>query len=233
MKSWIQSVALGSFLVALGLGLALYWEMRDLASVEEIQQRVREMKFSPDHKNWTCLADIAPQLRMAVVASEDSTFYRHHGLDYEGIWGALVDDARSRRLRRGGSTITQQVAKNVFLSPEKTMRRKFREAILARRIERALSKDEILEVYLNVADWGDGVTGASAAAHFYFAKSAGDLSWPEASLLAATLCNPHRFTPAKDPAEVMRLREIVLARLLSGKTITTEEYQGARHSPVI
>jgi len=233
MKSWIQGATLGGLLVGAAFGLALYWEARGLPTVGEIQQRVRDLKESRGPKNWNSLAEISPKLRMAVVASEDTSFYHHHGLDSEGIRAALLDDARSLRFRRGGSTITQQMAKNVFLGPERTMRRKFREAILARRIERALSKDEILEVYLNVADWGDGVTGAAAAAHFYFGKRVGELSWPEAALLAATLSNPHRITPAKDPAETLKLREIVLARLLSEKNITLEEYQQATRSPLI
>jgi membrane peptidoglycan carboxypeptidase len=153
-------------------------------------------------------------------------------LDYDELWASLLDDVRTRRFRRGGSTITQQVAKNVFLGPEKTLSRKFREAILAKRIERALSKDEILEVYLNVADWGDGIVGAASAAHFYFSKPVGELTWSEAALLAAMLSNPHRLNPVKDPVAAFRLRQIVLARLLVNENITPEEYQQATHNPL-
>jgi membrane peptidoglycan carboxypeptidase len=159
-----------------------------------------------------------------VIVSEDWSFYRHRGLDYNEVWAAILADLRVRRFRRGGSTITQQVAKNLFLTPEPSLRRKLREAILARRLEQALSKDEILEAYLNVANWGDGIVGAEPAAQFYFCKPASSLDWAESATLAAILPDPHRLNPLKAPEEAMRLRQIVLMRLLVNKDMTPEEY---------
>ena len=123
------------------------------------------------------------------------------------------------------------MAKNLFLTPERNLRRKFREAVLAWRLEHALSKDEILELYLNVADWGDGVVGAEAAAQFYFCKPARDLDWAEAALLAAILPDPHHLSPLKAPDEARRLQQVVLLRLLVNQDMTPEEYSQAAQAP--
>lgn len=128
---------------------------------------------------------------------------------------------------RGGSTITQQVAKNLFLSPEKTLRRKVREALLAWQLERTLTKQQILEIYLNIADWGDGITGAEAASRLYFAKSAEGLTWTEAALLAGMLPNPHRITPFRAPEQALQQRHQVLLKLLFYQELSPEEFHEA------
>ncbi|HMD38352.1 MAG TPA: biosynthetic peptidoglycan transglycosylase [Candidatus Acidoferrum sp.] len=229
---WLRKLAIGSSLLALALASAFYWETRDLPGTEEIHDKFRDHTAPFGGKNWVPLSAIAPQLREAVVAGEDGSFYGHHGFDYDGLRAAFLEDLRTREFRRGGSTITQQVAKNVFLNPEKTLQRKFREAILTWRIERALSKDQILEVYLNVVDWGDGIAGAGSASHFYFSKAPRELTWSEAALLAAMLANPRRLNPVKAPSEALHLRNLLLLKLLVEQDMTPGEYQEASHSPL-
>lgn len=146
---------------------------------------------------WVPLAHLSPHLQKAVIVSEDSSFYQHHGFDWEGLREALTRNWEKGRLRRGGSTITQQLAKNLYLSPDKNLFRKAHEAMLAWKIERALPKKRILELYLNTAEWGDGVFGAEAAARHHFGKSAGDVSPEEAALLAAMLPSPRRYDPLR------------------------------------
>lgn len=146
---------------------------------------------------WVPLARMSPHLPKAVLVAEDAAFYRHEGFDWDGLREALSRNWDKGELRRGGSTITQQLAKNLYLSPDKNLLRKGHEAILARELERALSKKRILELYLNVAEWGHGVFGAEAAARHHFGKSAADLSPAEAALLAAMLPSPRLYDPLR------------------------------------
>ena len=146
---------------------------------------------------WVSLPHISPHLRKAVLAAEDAAFYRHKGFDWDGLKEALTRNWEKGRLRRGGSTITQQLAKNLYLSPEKNLFRKAHEALLAWEIERTLPKKRILELYLNTAEWGHGVFGAEAAARHHFGKSAEGLSADEAALLAAMLPSPRQYDPLR------------------------------------
>jgi len=228
----MRAVAVGGLVCVLFGAWFVYRESRNLPTAGAIQQQFRNHSFPRRGKHWVALAGISSELRSAVVASEDRTFYRHHGFDFDETWEALWMDLRTRQFRRGGSTITQQVARNVYLSPEKTVRRKFREAILSWRIEQALSKDEILEVYLNVAAWGDDITGAESAAQFYFSKPANEVTWPEAALLAAILPNPHRLSPLAAREETRRLRQVVLWKLMLAHEIGAEEYYRASSEPL-
>jgi membrane peptidoglycan carboxypeptidase len=174
---------------------------------------------------------ISTNLQTAVVLWEDPAFYHHSGLDYSEIVRATLINLRAGSYRRGASTITQQVAKNLFLGPEKTLHRKVREAILARRLERALTKDDILTLYLNVAEWGDGIVGAEVASRRYFGKSAADLDWAEAALLAGILPNPREWNPCKDPARAVQARHAVLTKLLSTQSIRQQEFRIADAAP--
>lgn len=142
---------------------------------------------------WVPRSRISPALRRAVIIAEDSNFYHHKGIDWEAAWNALRRDWRERRFSRGGSTITQQLAKNLYLEPRKTVWRKGTEALIALRMERHLSKTRLLELYLNVVEWGRGIYGAEAAARHYFGKSAAELTIEEASWLAAILPAPLRY----------------------------------------
>ena len=169
---------------------------------------------------------ISPKLRTAVVIWEDPTFFHHQGFNYTEIWRSLVANLRAGAYVRGGSTITQQLAKNLYLSLEKSLRRKLREAVLARRLERAFSKNQILEIYLNVAEWGPGLAGAEAAANHYFGKPASALDWGEAAMLAGILQNPRVLNPARDAEKAIHYRDLVLEKLLRLGEISAADLTG-------
>jgi monofunctional biosynthetic peptidoglycan transglycosylase len=146
-------------------------------------------------KTWISFSDISPYLIHAVVIAEDDKFWGHKGLDLEAIRIALEKNLKKKTWKYGGSTITQQLAKNLYLSPSKNPLRKVREFILAWRLERTLSKKRILELYLNTVEWGDGIFGAEAAARHYYGKPASDLDPQEAAHLAVVLPSPRRYNP--------------------------------------
>ena len=142
---------------------------------------------------WVPYARISTHLKRAVIAAEDAKFLEHEGFDWEGIAKAREKNQRKGRVVAGGSTITQQLAKNLFLSPSKSYARKAQEAIIALMLEAFLPKQRILELYLNVIEWGNGVFGAEAAAKRYFGTSAAQLSAEQAARLAAMIPSPRRF----------------------------------------
>jgi monofunctional biosynthetic peptidoglycan transglycosylase len=144
---------------------------------------------------WVPLGSISPSLVQAVVIAEDDKFWGHGGFDFEAMKDAIKKDFERRSLRYGGSTITQQLAKNLFLSPSRSPVRKLREFVLTWRLERALTKKRILELYLNVVEWGNGVFGAEAAAQYYYGKPASELGPEEAAHLAVVLPSPRRYDP--------------------------------------
>ena len=167
-------------------------------------------------RDWVPLSRIAPSLRAAVVASEDQTFYVHHGFDWKSLGDALRAWSDGRKLR-GASTISQQVAKNLFLWPGRSIVRKALEAWFTLWIELLWPKQRILEVYLNVAELGDGVFGAEAAARRYFGQSAASLDASESALLAAMLPSPRRSNPA-NPSHFLRERQHwILAQIRPSK----------------
>jgi monofunctional biosynthetic peptidoglycan transglycosylase len=206
---------------------AAWWETRDLPSTADFRAHLWDHFTPKGHYTWVPLWAISPKLQAAVVVWEDPMFYRHHGINFSELGRALADDVRAGGYRRGGSTITQQVAKNLFLTPEKSLRRKFREAVIAYRLEHAFTKDEILEIYLNVAEWGDGVAGAEAASQFYFSKSAEELTWADAALLAALLPNPVHFNPIENPEQAIVRRQTVLRKLMENGDIKEGEFRQA------
>lgn len=170
------------------------------------------------------LSHISPYLIKAVLIAEDDKFYRHEGFDWEGIQKAIEKNLKEGKLKYGGSTISQQLAKNLFLSPSKNPIRKIKEAILTIRLERTLSKKRILELYLNIAEWGEGVFGAEAASRYHFGKSAKDLSPYEAVRLAAVLPNPLKYNPKGHQSFVERRSKLLLA-LLKKRGIIKEEFR--------
>ena len=177
----------------------------------------RQAQWLAEDKNikvswtWRSLSRISPNLRRAVIVAEDSTFWEHHGFDWQGIRVAIDKNIDRGRLSAGGSTITQQLAKNLYLSPEKSFTRKLQEAILTCRLEMNLSKERILELYLNVVEWGKGVYGAEAAARRYFGVSASALTKSQAATLAAMLPDPLRRSP--DSRIVKKLAAVILKRM--------------------
>ncbi len=182
---------------------------------------------------WRPLSSMSPWLIKAVITSEDDTFFQHEGIRPEMIKEALAKDLKARRWARGASTITQQLAKNAFLSKEKTLTRKAREMVLARRMEKVLSKQRILELYLNVVEWGDGVYGAEAAARYYFGKPASAVTLPEAAMLAGMLPNPKYRNPFLRHEKVMRHQRRVLHLMRNNGVLTAEQYQAALAEPVV
>ena len=169
---------------------------RSTAFMKYRQKKAREAGKAPAVAYiWTPLADISPFLVQAVVISEDDKFWSHKGFDFEAMKTALEKDIKKRTWRYGGSTITQQLAKNLFLSPSRNPVRKLREFILSWRLEKTLSKKRILELYLNVVEWGNGIFGAEAASRHYYGKPASELSPQEAARLAVVLPSPRRYNP--------------------------------------
>jgi monofunctional biosynthetic peptidoglycan transglycosylase len=164
-------------------------------------------------QRWVPYERISPNLKRAVLVAEDSAFWRHGGVDVEQLKESMEANFEQGRFARGGSTITQQLAKNLYLSPSRNPIRKLRELIIARRLEAALSKRRILEIYLNVVEWGDGVYGAEAASRVHFRKPAANLSPPEAALLAGALVNARALMPARPNARLARRQRIILARM--------------------
>jgi monofunctional biosynthetic peptidoglycan transglycosylase len=168
------------------------------------------------HWTWVPLSRISPYLRQAVVEGEDASFFTHEGFDWEGIKDAARYNLEAGKLKRGGSTITQQLAKNLYLSSERSLLRKAREALITRSLEQHLTKDRILELYLNVAEWGQGVYGAEAAARHHFKKSSRDLTADEASWLAAILPAPRRYDPIRKTTFLARRHNRILKQITRG-----------------
>jgi monofunctional glycosyltransferase len=162
---------------------------------------------------WVPYAKISPQLKRAMVAAEDAKFVEHAGFDWDGIQNALDKNRRKGRVVAGGSTITQQLAKNLFLSPTKSYLRKGEEAVVTVLLEAMLPKQRILELYLNVIEWGNGVFGAEAAAQRYFGISAAQLSAEQAARLAAMAPSPRLFERRPDSAYLAGRTATILARM--------------------
>ena len=156
--------------------------------------------------------DISLNLKRAVLTAEDSAFFDHDGLDYEELKKSM-EMWKQGDFSRGGSTITQQLAKNLYLSPSRNPMRKVTELLIARRLEAALTKQRIFEIYLNMIEWGDGIFGCEAASRAYFGKSCAGLDVPEAALLAGAIINPRVHNPAKPTKRLLRRQQIILRRM--------------------
>jgi monofunctional glycosyltransferase len=164
-------------------------------------------------QRWVGYNRVSPELKRAVLVAEDDAFFQHEGIDFEQLQESLEVDWAKGKFTRGASTITQQLAKNLYLSPSKNPLRKFKEVIIARRLEAELKKARILELYLNVIEWGDGVYGAEAAAQTYFREPAADLDPNEAALLAGAIINPRLLNPARPTARLLRRQQLILRRM--------------------
>lgn len=210
------------------------------ATTSMIETRIREAERNGQQPKrvqiWVSLDKISPQLQRAVIAGEDTNFATHHGFDYEAIqraWDQAQKDADKEAkqegendswlpnmpdFKRGASTISQQLAKNLYLSSERSFMRKGQEAIITYFMERSLTKRRILELYLNVIEWGDGIYGAEAASQYYFHKPAAALNQREAAFLSAMIPNPRTvFNPQVNPKRVARRQRIILKLMPSVK----------------
>jgi monofunctional biosynthetic peptidoglycan transglycosylase len=164
-------------------------------------------------QQWVAYERISPSLKRAVIVAEDAAFFSHEGVDFDELEKSFQDSWNKGKRMRGGSTITQQLAKNLYLSPSRNPVRKIEELMIARRLEAELSKRRILELYLNVIEWGDGIWGAEAAARAYFQKPASALGADESALLAASIINPRRFSPAHPSKYLLRRQELIRQRM--------------------
>jgi monofunctional biosynthetic peptidoglycan transglycosylase len=164
-------------------------------------------------QRWMPYSRISQSLKRAVLVAEDAAFWDHEGVDYEELRKSIEVNWEAGRAVRGASTITQQLAKNLYLSPSRDPLRKLRELIIARRLEAALPKARIFEIYLNVIEWGDGIWGAEAAARTYFGIPASALNAEQAALLAGAIINPRALHPGRPNARLIRRRQIILSRM--------------------
>lgn len=190
-------------------------------AVEQAGLKGRNLEIT---QKWVPLNRISPYLVRAVLIGEDDKFYTHEGFDFDAMQKAIEKDIKAGKLKAGGSTISQQLAKNLYLSPSKNPARKIIEAVITWRIERALTKKRILEIYLNVIEWGDGIYGAEAAARRYYGKSAYALSAPEAARLAAVIPNPRRYNPIGQSKYVDNRARIILG-VMQRRGIVEEGYE--------
>lgn len=162
---------------------------------------------------WVPYSRISQSLKRAVLVAEDDAFWEHEGVDMEQLRISIQSDIEGGKAIRGGSTITQQLAKNLYLSPSRDPLRKLRELIIARRLEAELPKARIFELYLNVIEWGDGIWGAEAASRSYFGSSAASLGPDQAALLAGAIINPRVYSPAHPNARLLRRQRIIRSRM--------------------
>jgi monofunctional glycosyltransferase len=206
-KTFIKTVKFVIFIIILSLlaGTGYYFIFPDVSKMKrespkttafmeyrenEYKNKGKKLKIQ---KKWVPLSGVSPYLIKAVIIAEDEKFWLHHGFDLEAIQKALEKNVEKGAFKVGGSTISQQLAKNLYLTPAKNPVRKLKEAVLTWRIERTLSKRRILELYLNVAEWGEGIFGIEAASLHYYNKTASALSPEEAARLAVVLPNPRKL----------------------------------------
>lgn len=199
------------------LGWIVWWKYADpgMTNFMEIRlEAAREKNPKAEFKHqWQAYEKIAKQLKRAVIAAEDDKFVDHEGFDWEGMQKALEKNRKKGRVVAGGSTISQQLAKNLFLTPSKTPWRKAQEAVITLMLEALWDKRRILEVYLNSVEWGDGIFGAEAAARRYYNISASQLSAEQAARLAVMLPAPRRYEKNPYSAFVNERTQIILGRM--------------------
>lgn len=205
----------------------------------ELEHEELMLFFGPDRerRQLVGIQQVPPRLIHAVLAAEDSRFYRHHGVDFLGILRAFITNLRQGAIRQGGSTLTQQLAKNYFLTPERTLKRKLNELLIALILEFRYDKDEILEIYLNEIYWGQkgsvSINGVGAAARFYFDKPVGALSLDEAAVLAGLIKAPNRYSPYIDRPLCQKRRNVVLQQMVANGWLDDALLQAALPRPVI
>jgi monofunctional biosynthetic peptidoglycan transglycosylase len=194
-----------------------YWSVYNPDSTAFMRSRLEKIREEqPDAKlqyQFVPYERISPHLKRAVIAAEDAKFFQHDGFDWDGIRKAYEKNVREGEVVAGGSTITQQLSKNLFLSGDRAFWRKGQEAAITVMIELIMDKRRILELYLNVIEWGDGVFGAEAAAHHHFGISAAQLGPEQSARLAVMVPSPRRYSPGRNTAYLERRTATILARM--------------------
>lgn len=221
-KRWLWRLLLLSISVAL-LYLAwillhlVYWNTFNPRTSAFMQSRLETLRqHLPNailRHQWVDYEYISPHLKRAVIASEDSQFMKHNGFDFQAIQNALEKNIKQGKFAAGGSTISQQLAKNLFLSDKKTLWRKFDETLITIMLENTMSKRRILEIYLNLIEWGHDVFGAEAAARHYFGVPASALTDKQAAFLASIVPNPRYFDRNRKAPKLLKKSSIILGRM--------------------
>ena len=196
-------------------------------TVKDWNRKDHAFVLGPRNRYWTPVNAVPASLKKAVIAAEDANFYAHEGVDYEAIREAIKTDLQKGKFVRGGSTITQQVAKNVFLSREKTISRKIKEIVLARRLDDALSKSRIMEIYLNVVELGPMIYGVGHASTYYFGKHPSALTVRESAFLASMLPGPKVYDPYRKLGKGVRRSDRILRRMFAARMISEDEFKAA------
>jgi monofunctional biosynthetic peptidoglycan transglycosylase len=189
--------------------------------INEAKARKKQYRIS---QSFIPYVSISPYLKNAVLVAEDAAFFSHQGIDYNELKEAIKTDWKKKKWARGGSTITMQLAKNLYLSTSKSLTRKISEAVLARRMDYQLKKARILELYLNYIEWGDGIFGCQAASEKYFGCSASSLGPEQAIRLASIIINPRRYGPFTDAKRMKKRREWISQKMLQYGHLTQAEF---------
>lgn len=204
-------------------------DLKDIRPIPTAFMEYRQQEWADENRDmeitqkWVSMSQISPNVIKAVLIGEDDKFWNHDGFDVKGMEQALERSLKKGSVA-GGSTISQQLSKNLYLSPSKNPVRKIKEAIITWRIEHTLSKRRILEIYLNVAEWGDGIFGIEAAARHYYHKSAKNLTGQEAAHLAAVLPNPIKYDPTGSQKYVQN-RSRIIYKIMKRRGIVIPEYK--------
>lgn len=219
---WLRRILLtgiGLFLLVQLWFLAwvLIWKVTEPGPTQFMKIRLAELQKKTLNarlqQTWIPYASVSVSLKRALIAAEDSKFMQHHGFDFDGIQKAFEKNEKRGRITAGGSTITQQLAKNLFLWPEKSLIRKGEEALITLMIEGTWSKRRILEVYMNEIEWGTGIFGAEAAARHYFGISASQLTDYQAAMLASMVPSPQYYDRKGETDGLIRQTDVILDRM--------------------
>lgn len=196
--------------------------------VRDWQGKFHDFLVGPKNRYWTPGGSIPAEMKWAVILAEDANFYKHEGVDVKAIKNAIRHDLEKKSFARGASTLTQQLAKNLYLSREKTITRKLKELYLALRMEQELTKGRIMELYLNVVELGPMVYGVGHASRYYFGKPASELTPREAAFLAAMLPGPRvAYNPYRNMDKVLRRSDLILKLLRTKNVLSGDEYAAA------
>ena len=243
------AVAIAVFALFFGFGVydaAYAFLQRDLPSVGRLEKWEPHLttkvyaadgsllaEFASERREMVPLEEVPPVVVKALLATEDQWFYQHRGINYVRLVEAAIHNLRAGEAAQGASTITQQLARNLFLTPEKKMIRKIKEAVLAREIETTYAKDEILEMYLNQVYFGSGAYGIESAANLYFGKPARELTLPEAALLVGLPKAPGRYSPRVDLRAAIQRRNNVLEGMREDGLIDFATARRAQAAPIV